>query len=162
MFPHLIHELVDDAVHVLHDILAVYVFADLANIGGVQRPLGMHLADVFELMVEMFVVELQRADCFDFALTVLVDAQRYHLLLVFGAAILFHSRKSTDYRIRHRVRRFYCLALMIWSRAFLYLSRICWVMRCLACAFTRLNMGACLNIDGTITKRICAPRRYTC
>lgn len=47
-----------------------------------------------------------------------------------------------------------CLALIMASLAFLYLSRCCWVILCLAWARTRLNMGAFLNIEGTITNLI--------
>ena len=48
------------------------------------------------------------------------------------------------------------------SLAFLYLSLICCVILCFACAFTLLNIGAFLNIEGTITNLICEPLKYTC
>lgn len=67
----------------------------------------------------------------------------------------YHEAASLD----HSGNFLSCLALMMASLAFLYLSRICWVILCLAWAFTRLNIGAFLNIEGTITNLICDPRR---
>ena len=60
----------------------------------------MHLRDVFEPVVEVVVVELQRADCLHLLGAVLVDAQGHDLLVVVGAAVLLalaHRSCNFDY-----------------------------------------------------------------
>lgn len=91
VFPYLGHELIDDGVHVLHHVLPVDVFRDFSDVLAVQRPFRMHLADVLEFVVQVLVVQLQGAHCFDLAVAALVDAQGHHLLLVLEAAVLLHD-----------------------------------------------------------------------
>lgn len=49
----------------------------------------MDFGDVLEFVVEMVVVELEGADCFDFLGAGLVDTKGYDLLAVLDAAVLF-------------------------------------------------------------------------
>ena len=82
------HQLLDNPVHVLQNGLSRYVLVYLPAVLPVQAPLRMHLCDVFEAVVQVVVVEFERAQCFHLLLAVLVDAEGYYLLLVLDTPVL--------------------------------------------------------------------------
>lgn len=81
-------QLLDNPIHVLQHALTRDVLLDLLGIFAVETPLRVDFRDVFELMVEVVVVELEWTDCFYLLGAVFVYAEGHDLLVVLGATVL--------------------------------------------------------------------------
>lgn len=68
------HEFVDYPIHILDDSLPTNIGLNLMGILLVEGPVGVDFGNVFELMVEVVVVQLQGTDSLDFLLATLINA----------------------------------------------------------------------------------------
>lgn len=90
------HQLVDDAVHVFEDGFPGYILLDLLGILRVETPVSMYLGDIFEAVVEVFVVEFQRTYGFHFLFAILVYAESDDLLLMLHTSVLLPLTHSVS------------------------------------------------------------------
>lgn len=91
MFLDLKHQLVDYAIHVFHHGFTTDVLLHFFSILFIKGPVRVNFSDIFEFMVQMVIIKLQRADGFDLFLASLLNAKGDDFLGMIGAAVLLSA-----------------------------------------------------------------------
>lgn len=82
------HQLLDYPIHILQHVLTRYILKHLFAVFRIQSPLRMHLGNILELMIEVVIIQFERADSFHLLGARLVNAERYDFLLMLDTSIL--------------------------------------------------------------------------